>query len=173
MACGAVVLFVFGTAVWAQQKQPLQDSSDWHTGKYIQQHLIDVNDVPGHKVRIQELQRIYNDKSQLVISGVRVKEAWFRGYSDYTNGKGRAWGYGQWILEDGGKVFTEYSGISASDPRPNGSVKGTFHGVSRLVGGTGKYSKIRGTTVDSNDFDTDPQSGYNKAESKGEYWFED
>jgi hypothetical protein len=60
-----------------------------------------------------------------------------------------------------------------AEPTATGSVRGSYHGVSRMTGGTGKFSRIRGTIADANDFDNDPKAGYNRAESKGEYWFEE
>ena len=157
----------------AQKHYLIEDKSEWSTGKYIQQHMIDVGDLPGHKVRILEVQRIYNDKSQLAVSGAKVKEAWVRGYSDYTQGKGKAWGYSIWLLDDGNKVYMEWAGTTASEPSPTGSIEGIFNGVTWLRGGTGKYSAIRGTMTDANAFNNDPKNGYNRSESKGEYWFEE
>lgn len=160
----------FNTAS-AQQRYPIVDKPEWSTGKYTQQLAIEVGDVPGHKVRALELHYVYNEQSQLAISGVKVKEGWSRGYSDYTDGKGRSWGYALWLLEDGNKVFMEYSGTTLAEPTATGSVKGSYHGISQLTGGTGKYSRIRGILVEVNEFDNDPKSGYNTMESKGEYWF--
>jgi len=158
---------------WSQQKYPISISSEGQTSKYIQQHKIDVGDVPGHQVRIQETQRLYNEKSTFAFSDSKVKEGWVRGYSDYTNGKGKAWGYGQWILEDGSKIYFDYIGTSHAEPTATGSLKGSYHGTTRIVGGTGKYRNIRGTTTDAVAFDNDPKAGYNQTDSKGEYWFED
>ena len=157
----------------AQQRYPIEEKPEWSTGKYIQQHAIDVGDVPGHKVRILELHYIYNDQSEFAVSGVKVKEGWSRGYTDYTNGKGRSWGYGQWLLADGSKVFLESSGTTLAEPTATGSIRGSYHGVSRLTGGTGKFGRIRGLIAEANDFDNDPKSGYNRSESKGDYWFEE
>ena len=124
-------------------------------------------------MRILELHYIYNDQSEFAVSGVKVKEGWSRGYTDYTNGKGRSWGYGQWLLADGSKVFLESSGTTLAEPTATGSIRGSYHGVSRLTGGTGKFGRIRGLIAEANDFVNDPKSGYNRSESKGEYWFEE
>lgn len=35
-----------------------------------------------------------------------------------------------------------------------------------------KYKGIRGTLTDAVEFNTDPTSGYNRGNTKGEYWFE-
>jgi hypothetical protein len=173
-ASGLLVLLplIFGsTSGWSQQKFPIVITSESQTSKYVQQYKIDVGDVPGHQVRIQETQRIYGDKSKFEFGGVRVKESWVRGFSDYTNGKGRAWGYGEWILEDGGKVFFDYSGQSHSEPTPTGSLEGSYHGTTRITGGLGKYKGVRGTITDALTFNNDPTTGYNKTDGRGEYWF--
>jgi hypothetical protein len=41
------------------------------------------------------------------------------------------------------------------------------------VGGTGKFTKIRGMLTDAVEFDTDPDKGFSRAANKGEYWFQD
>lgn len=171
----AILLFALMGAniAWAQQKFPIHSTTGGSTSKYVQQHKIDVGDVPGHQIRIQETRRVYNDQSKFAFSGVKVTEGWVRGYSDYTNGKGKAWGYGQWILEDGNKVYFEYVGTSHSEPTPTGSLKGTYHGTTYIKGGTGKFKGIRGVTTDTVRFDNDPKDGYNQNEGTGEYWLED
>ncbi|HEX7812317.1 MAG TPA: hypothetical protein VF460_10455 [Burkholderiales bacterium] len=168
-----VLVLAGSSPAWSQQKYPIATNSGGQTSKYIQQHKIDVGDVPGHQVRIQETHRVYNDKSTLAFADVKVKEGWIQGYSDYTNGKGKAWGYGHYVLEDGSKVFFEYVGTSHSESTATGSLKGTYHGTTRFVGGTGKYKGIRGTTTDTVGFDNDPKTGYNNSDGKGEYWFEE
>ena len=176
LACrGVLFLLIFFSSLnaWSQEKYPITSNSGGSTSKYTQQHKIDVGDVPGHIVRIQETHRIYNETSTLAIRGTKVKEGWVQGFSDYTNGKGRAWGYGHWALEDGEKIFLEYSGQSHSEPTSTGSLKGSYHGTTRIVGGTGKYKGIRGTTTDIVEFDNDSSAGYNRSDGRGEYWFEE
>jgi hypothetical protein len=89
-AVAFVAALILADVSWAQQRYLIEEKPEWSTSKYIQQHAIEVGDVPGHKVRILELQYLYNEQSQLAISGVKVREVWSRGYSDYTNGKGRS-----------------------------------------------------------------------------------
>ena len=169
----ALALLFLCANAWSQQKYPIANNTEGSTSKYTQQYKIEVGDVPGHTVRIQETNRTYNEKSTLAFRGVKAKESWVRGFSDYTNGKGRAWGYGQWVLEDGEKVFFDYSGQSHSEPTSTGSLKGSYHGTTRIVGGTGNYKGIRGTTTDTVSFDNDPKAGYNNISGTGEYWFEE
>ena len=167
-----ILVALFSSTAWAQQKQSITMSSEGVKSRYIQQQAIDVDDVPGHQVRVQETQRTYPPDRQPVIDGERIVEAWVRGFSNYTNGIGPAWGYVTWIMDSGNKIFTEYSGTSESQVTETGSKRGTYHGTARIVGGTGRFSKIRGILVDVAKFDTDPKVGYNVSDSRGEYWFE-
>src|SRR5258706_11244618 len=81
-------LLVVGVA-WAQQKFPINTTSEGVKSSYVQQHVIDVGDVSGHQVRILEVHRVHSTK-QIVLDGVKVVEEWDRGFSDYTNGVGPA-----------------------------------------------------------------------------------
>lgn len=65
------------------------------------------------------------------------------------------------------------AGTSQSQPTDTGARVGTYHGTARITGGTGKFKGVRGTLVDVVEFKTDPAGGYNRASSKGEYWFVD
>jgi hypothetical protein len=167
-----IVGMLLSGAVYAQQKTPIAMSSEGVKSRYIQQLAIDVDDAPGHQVRVQETRREYPADKQLVINDERVVESWIRGFSNYIGGIGPAWGYGTWITDKGSKIFVEYSGTSESQSTETGSKRGTYHGTSRLVGGTGRFAKIRGILVDATKFDTDPKTGYNVTDSRGEYWFE-
>src|SRR5689334_656104 len=75
---------------------------------YAQQHVIDVGDVPGHQVRIFELHRVYPDDKPNC-EGLKRVESWNRGYSDYIDRNGRAWGYQVTVLENGDKIFAEFN----------------------------------------------------------------
>lgn len=172
LALMIAVLFGLALPVQAEQRYPIESRSDWHTGRYTQQHIIEAGDVPGHQIRIIELHRVQNEKSRMAVAGTKVTESWFWGYSDYVSGVGRSWGYGAWVLEDGNRIFSEYSGVSESRPLSVGGTEGTYHGTGRLTGGTGKFKSIRGTLIDTVEFNTGP-SGYNRGSTKGEYWFID
>jgi hypothetical protein len=169
---GVVLAILFSSNVFGQQRHPISMSSEGVKSRYVQQQAIDVDDVPGHQIRVQETHREFPANKQLVIEGERIAESWIRGFSNYTGGIGPAWGFGTWVTDKGNKIYVEYSGTSESQTTDTGSKRGTYHGTSRLVGGTGQFSKIRGTLVDSTKFDTDPKAGYNVTDSRGEYWFE-
>jgi hypothetical protein len=172
MAVVSVAALPVAGAAWAQEKFSINSTSEGVKSSYVQQHIIDVGDVTGHQVRILEVHRVHTMK-QIVLDGVKVVEEWDRGFSDYTNGVGPARGYGIWVLEDGNKVFLEWNGTAYSEPTATGSKRGTFNGSTKIAGGTGKFSKIRGMLTDAVEFDTDPQKGYSRASNKGEYWFEE
>jgi hypothetical protein len=166
-----IALMTVATVASAQQKSAISTTGEGVKSRYVQQHIIDVDDVPGHQIRIQETQRI-NPGSGHSIDGVRITEEWVRGFSNYINGSGPAWGHVTWIMEDGSKILLEYTGTSETQQTASGSRRGTYHGVSRITGGTNRFAKIRGRTVDVAEFDTDPSKGYNRVSSNGEYWFE-
>lgn len=167
-------LLMFADIGLAQQKFPIESRGEGQTGsKYTQQLAIDVGDLAGHQVRIVEIKRTYSEETKLSITGVRVKESWLRGLTDYVNGSGPARGYTVWILEDGEKIFLTWDSVSQSEPTAAGSRRGSSEAVTRISSGTGKYKGIRGLLRDSVQFDTDPNQGYSRAQTKGEYWFEE
>ena len=51
--------------------------------QYVQQHVIEVGDTPGHEVRVYELRRSFPGNAP-VINGVKVKEMIGSGMSDYV-----------------------------------------------------------------------------------------
>ncbi len=157
------------SAAWAQQKQKISYKLPAELSKFTQQHVLAVGDVPGHQVRIYEVHRTY-PKDLLVVEGVRVVEEWLRGYSDYIDINGPAWGYGIYLLENGDKIFTRLHGSSQTIANPDESKKSTFTGVITLAGGTGKFRGILGTLRATVIFD--PQAGVNEGQWEGEYWIE-
>ena len=172
MLFSACVFTALCTSVCAQQKQSLVISSEGVKSRYVQQHIIDVDDVPGHQIRVQESQRMYPTEKQFMVDGEHVSEWWIRSFSNYTNGIGPTWGFQTWITEKGNKIFIETYGTSEAVATETGSKRGTYHGTSRIVGGTGRFSKIRGLLVDVSKFDTDQKVGYSLSDIRGEYWFE-
>jgi len=165
-----VAFLAISTTAWSQQKFPFEITGDGVQSRYVQQHIINVDDVPGHQLRILEVSRTGHKTK---IDGVGIKEAWVRGFSNYTNGLGPAMGYAVWNMEDGSKIFLEWSGTGRSEATAGGARRGTYTGSTKFTGGTGRFSKIRGSFFDVTEFDTDPKTGYSRESSKGEYWFEE
>ena len=169
ISLGALMFLFCGSAV-AQQKYTYEHSTAPQSSRYVQQHRIDVGDIPGHQIRIYEIHAKYT-RGHPIIRGTKVVETWTRGVSDYINGVGPTRGYGVWVLEDGNKIYSDYTGTTHSDVSSTGALRGTFNGTTRFTGGTGKFAAIRGVVTYVGEFDTDPDSDYNKATEKGEYWF--
>ena len=159
-------------AIWAQEKHPISISSEGAKTRFIQQLAIDVDDVRGHQVRVFENHRIYSADKQVTVAGERIVESFGRGLSDYVSGIGPVFGYITLVTDKGNKIFLEFSGTSETRPTETGSRRGTYNGTARITGGTGPFSNIRGYLVDSTRYDTDPKTGYNIGEFRGEYWFE-
>lgn len=154
---------------WAQQKHQISYKNQGQNTKYVQQHTIDVGDIPGHQVRIYEIQTKFpNDPP--VFEGVRVVESRASGYSDYVDINGRHWGYSTLVLENGDKIFTRNDGSSQTIVNADGSKKSTATGVTMLTGGTGKFRGIQGTLRYVTIFD--PKAGLNEGQTEGVYWIE-
>lgn len=159
---------VFSNAM-AQEKHAYTHASPPDSSKYLKDISIDVDDAPGHKIRIVEIQRTYG-KDAPVLLGTKVIEVWVRAFTDYTNGNGPGHSYETWTLEDGSRVYLEGKFLTASEATASGSRKGQSYGTGRFVGGTGKFATLRGTITSTVDFDTDAKNGYSKPMAKGEYW---
>src|SRR4051794_29688223 len=104
VAFAALVFMPFSEAL-AQKTCKLSGKNLAQDSKYVQQHVIDVGDVPGHQVRVVEIHRTPSNATPNC-EGLKIAESWNRGYSDYINGNGRAWGYRVTILENGDKIFS-------------------------------------------------------------------
>src|SRR5438034_10276360 len=97
MTLGMAVTFPAGNAL-AQQKQRVSYKIDAANAKFPQQHVIEIGDVPGHKLRVYELLRVFPNNAP-VINGVKLKETWSRGVSDYIEESGPNYGYVVYVLE--------------------------------------------------------------------------
>ena len=153
----------------AQEKCKWSGTSLAKDSKFTQQHVIDVGDVPGHQVRILELHRTPSN-AKPNCEGLKVAESWNRGYSDYTNLNGRAWGYSTTVLENGDKIFGQWSGTTQTTFNADGTKKTLYTGITTFGGGTGKYRGVRGISREASVFD--PQTGFNENEWEAEYWIE-
>lgn len=171
----AVALLVIAAAgwlspgeAWAQEKQKYSFKAPAGATKYGEQHVIDVGDVPGHQLRVFETHSTYTAEAP-VYDGVKVKEAWTRSVSDYTNGSGRANGYGIAILENGDKIFSRTEITTQTSVGTDGSKTTKSYSVTTLTGGTGKFRGIHGTLRGIVDTDFKTLSG---SATEGEYWIE-
>lgn len=164
----ANALFAISDA-WAQKKYTISRAPS-STSQYLQQHAIDVDDIPGHQVRVYEIRYDFPEKD-LAFAGVKVKESLTRGMSDYINFSGPFTTYSVYTLEDGNKVFSRSTGTSQSTTNADGSRVVKFSFVENFVGGTGKFKGIRGQVLGSGE--RAPVAKSLSQQSSGEYWIEE
>jgi hypothetical protein len=166
----AVMLSAFDPGeLSAQEKCKMKWEIPAANSNYTEQHVIDVGDVPGHQLRIFELHRTFpNDQANC--EGLKRVDQWNRGYSDYIDRNGRSWGYSVTILENGDKIFGEFSATTHTVVAADGSKKSTYSGMVIYTGGTGKYQGVRGLQRESAIFD--PEKNLNQSQSEAEYWLE-
>lgn len=151
----------------AQEKQKYLFKTPAGVSQYVQQHAIDVGDVPSHQVRVYEIHSTYTNEAP-VYDGIKVKEGWTRAISDYTDGSGRSSGYGISVLENGDKIFSRTE-ITTQTAGSDGSKTTKSYTVTTLTGGTGKFKGIHGTLrgVTETDF-----KSLASVVTEGEYWIE-
>jgi hypothetical protein len=105
-------------------------------------------------------------------AGERIVESFGRGLSDYVIGIGPVFCYEAFVTDKGNKIFLQFSGSSETRVTETGFKRGTYRGAALFVGGTGQFLTIRGYLVQKAKYDTDPKTGYNLGEFRGQYWFE-
>jgi hypothetical protein len=154
-----------GPEAIAQQKYTISQPANAIT-KFTQEHIIEVGDVPGHKLRVYEVQNEY-PQNDLAFAGVAVKQMLSHGISDFVNGSGAFTAYNVFTMVDGNKVFVRLTGTTQSD-----SVGGNrATSVENFVGGTGKFKGMRGQM--RNTLQRAPGANSLNVQVSGEYWIEE
>lgn len=138
--------------------------------RYTEEHVVDVGDVPGHQVRVFEIQQDASITGA-AFAGVKGKETWTRGTSDFINGNGPANNYNVRVMEDGSKIFGRLSVVAQAGTNAEGAKVLKFSSVETLLGGTGKFSRIRGTIRGTAERVVGATAL--SAQYTGEYWFEE
>jgi hypothetical protein len=161
LMCGAAAL---PTETAAQQRQKVSIQSAAANTKYTQQLFLDVGDAAGHQIRAFEIHRTYPTDAP-VINGIKIKEWWTRGISDYVENNGTATTYGVITMDNGDNFFLRSSLVAQSS---GSGLLATTSGV--VTGGTGKFVGMKGYLRTVNK--ADPKAGTNEAQSEIEYWFE-
>ena len=161
------MLFVLTTS-WAQQEYTL-DEAPKSKSEYLREHVVDVGDRPGHQLRVYEIRYEYPGQD-FAFAGVKVKESFTRGMSDYTNWSGSFSTYTVHMLEDGSKIFSRSTGTTQSTTKADGTRAFKFSFVADFTGGTGRFRGIRGQQRGSGE----RAAGANSLtqQSSGEYWLE-
>jgi hypothetical protein len=100
-----------------------------------------------------------------MINGVKLKEMWTRGLSDYIDGNGPNTGHNVFVLENGDKFYARTTTLAQSP----GSGKLTTAGAGPITGGTGKLAGIQGMIRTSGT--AEPKAGVVETQYEIEYWF--
>ena len=158
---GVIGLCATAIAV-AQEKQHVSYKVTAENSKYTQQQFLDVGDSAGHQVRSFEIYRTFPNNAP-VFNGIKLKEVWGRGISDYIDYNGTATQYSVYVLENGDKFFTRSTVLAHSA----GSGKLTNVTVGYITGGTGKLTGIQGIIRTSGS--ADPKAGMNDTQTDIEY----
>ena len=159
---GAALTLLGISGAWAQQKHQVSFKNPGENTKYTEQHAMDVGDVPGHQVRSYEIYRTFPTNAP-VINGIKLKEIWGRGVSDYIDYNGTATQYNVYILENGDKFFSRTTVLAHSV----GSGQFNNMSVGYITGGTGKLAGIQGIIRSSGS--SNPKSGFNEVQTDIEY----
>jgi hypothetical protein len=159
----------------ADERCKWSDPATDSVSTYPQQLNIDVGDMPGHIIGAYSLHSVAGPNSKPNCQGLKDKETWTYGMRDYRDRNGRASGYTIETLENGDKIYQEFSGTTETTTAADGSKKTTYEGVAHYVGGTGRYQTVRG--VERDHLVIDWAAGESKptgthAAADGEYWFE-
>jgi hypothetical protein len=161
-AVGLAVTMPTDSAV-AQQKQRVSYKVTAENSKYTQQQFLDVGDIPGHQVRSFEIYRAFPTNAP-VINGIKLKEQWTRGASDYIDNNGTANNYNVFVMENGEKFFT-HTTVLAQNAGPGKLSNVT---VGHITGGTGKFAGMQGIIRTSGT--AEPKAGVNETQTEIEYW---
>lgn len=163
VACWSALLI--SALAYSQDRHVVAFDAPASGNKYTQQYILDVGDVPEHKLRLFELIRSYGGKDQ-TIEGVVLKEAVIRGTSDLTdlNGLGRS--YVEYRLENGDKIFARGFFLNHKLPKSDRLKNLTELDI---TGGTGKFRGIHGVVRAETIAD---YRSYNQNRTEFEYWFE-
>lgn len=153
------------TITLAQEKRIVAFDAPASGNKYTQQHVLEVGDVPEHKLRLYELVRSYGGKDQ-TLEGIVLKEAVIRATSDLTdlNGLGRS--YVEYRMENGDKIFAR--GFFLNHKLPSSARLKNLTELD-ITGGTGKFRGIRGIVRAETVSDS---TAFNQNRTEFEYWFE-
>ena len=146
----------------AQQTQHVSFKASAENSKYTQQQFLDVGDVAGHQVRSFEIYRTFPTNAP-VINGMKMKETWTRGISDYVDNNGTATTYNVYVLENGDKFFTRGTVLA----RSAGPGKLSNVTVAYITGGTGKLAGIQGIVRTTGS--AEPKAGVNETQVEIEY----
>jgi hypothetical protein len=164
IALAAALTLCAATGAWAQQKQKVSYKVGAENTKYPYRHVLEVGDRPGHTISLYEIHRVFGANAP-VINGVKLKETWTRGTSDYLDNNGLSTNYQVFVGENGDRFFAASRTMGHADA----TGKRTTVSVGEITGGTGKFAGMRGMTRAQGA--SDGKRGFNETSTEIEYWF--
>ena len=135
-----VLIFALGvTTSIAQQKTKIAGK---HTFAYTKQNTINVGDIEGHIIMLNEFEgiNVSTGKNKFMDGAQDVG----MGFYDLVMGNGPNQGYGNFSL-NGDVIFWKYQGNTATTISPEGKPVTTLEGSWTYTKGTGKYENIQGS----------------------------
>jgi hypothetical protein len=155
------------STAWAQEKFKVAFDTPAANTKYTQQHAVDVGDAPGHQIRLFEIQRTYPTDAPMV-GGMRLKESWVRGLSDFRDLNGPAQLYAVYVMDNGDRIFAQGALTAHGTPQADGKMALKNLVYMSITGGTGKFASVRGSVRAEGT--ANPASGFNANRTEIEYW---
>ena len=163
ISCATALVLCSASSAWAQEKQKVSYKVTAENSKYTQRNTIDVGDESGHQLTLFEIHRTFPGNAP-VISGVKLKETFTRGYADYVNSNGLSVNYTVYTLDNGDKFYTHSSTMGQADA----AGKRTTVGVGQILGGTGKFAAMKGLVRSTGV--SDGKANFNETQTEIEFW---
>jgi hypothetical protein len=170
-----VALILLGSdTAFGQEKKKIAWSARPENTKVTVQQALEIPDIGGHIIRINETRRTWPDGGAPTVEGRKVAEEVTRGFADLISGNGKGSGYSAWRFENGEQMFSEWQLATQTVMNPDRSRKTTFVGTYVTTGGTGTLKGIKGLGRFSGlaQLDAEGKITTNEYSAEGEYWFE-
>ncbi len=165
LLCAAVLLPVVAAA---QVRTSIAYDAARAELRTVQNLRLQLDDLPGHELRLFDRRRTFRPADAPSIEGVRVVEIWEQGTADLVDQSGSESAYVTFVLADGNRLFGRYAAGTRATRWPDGSRHYDVVGTITLTAGTGAFARVRGLiTVRAA---IDPGADSNQIESRGEYW---
>jgi hypothetical protein len=169
-----IFILVATDSTFGQEKKKISWSTKPENTKIPVQQALEIPDMAGHIIRINEYRRTWPDGSAPTVNGQKVVEEVARGFTDIIAGNGRGSGYSTWRFESGDLMFGEFQNTIQTVVNADRSRKTTFMGTYVTTGGTGGLRGIKGLGrfAGVGELDAEGKAIRNEYVGEGEYWFE-
>jgi hypothetical protein len=170
----AALILIWSDTAFGQEKKKLSWSTKPENTKVTVQQVLEVPNIPGHVIRINETRRVWPDGGGPMVEGRKVVEEVVHGFADVISGNGKGSGYSVWRFESGDQTFHEWQLVTQTVGTSDRGRKTTFMGTYVTTGGTGGFKGIKGLGRFSGvaEFNAEGKIVTNELTGEGEYWFE-